>query len=136
MARRAVVTGASSGIRAATVQALRARGWDVVGVARREDRLRELARETGADVVVGDLTDQRDVDRLRDHLAATGAVHALVNNAGGAIRQDPIETSPVEDWVRMFETNVLATKRVTAALLPLLRASVADGDSAPRTSSP
>ena len=129
MARRAVVTGASSGIGAATVRALRARGWDVVGVARREDRLRELARETGADVVVGDLTDQRDVDRLRDHLAATGAVHALVNNAGGAIGQDPIETSPVEDWVRMFETNVLGTKRVTAALLPLLRASVADGDS-------
>lgn len=136
MARRAVVTGASSGIGAATVRALRARGWDVVGVARREDKLRELAQETGADVVVGDLTDRADVDRLRDHLAATGPVHALVNNAGGAFGQDPIETSPVEDWQRMYEVNVIATKRVTAALLPLLRASIdtsADGDSAVRS---
>lgn len=126
MARRAVVTGASSGIGAATVRELRGRGWDVVGVARREDRLRELAEETGADVVAADLTDQSDVDRLRDHLAATGPVHALVNNAGGAYGQEPIETSPIEDWVTMFEVNVLATKRVTAALLPLLRAAVAD----------
>lgn len=127
LVRRAVVTGASSGIGAATVRALRARGWEVVGVARRADRLAELANETGADVVVGDLTDQADVDALRDHLAATGPVHALVNNAGGAYGLDPVETAPVEDWVRMFEVNVIATKRVTSALLPLLRASVPDG---------
>ena len=67
---RAVVTGASSGIGEATVRAFRAAGWDVVGVARREDRLRALAEETGASVFVADLTDQADVDALRDHLAA------------------------------------------------------------------
>lgn len=120
------MTGASSGIGAATVRALRARGWDVVGVARRGDRLRELAQETGADVVVGDLTTQRDVDALRAHLAATGPVHALVNNAGGAYGLDSVEHAPVEDWVRMYEVNVIATKRVTSALLPLLRQSVPD----------
>ena len=65
---RAVVTGASSGIGEATVRAFRAAGWEVVGVARREDRLRALADETGASVFVADLTDQRDVDALRDHL--------------------------------------------------------------------
>jgi NADP-dependent 3-hydroxy acid dehydrogenase YdfG len=129
MTRRAVVTGASSGIGAATVRELRTRGWDVVGVARREDRLQALAQETGADVVVGDLTDQADVDRLRDHLAATGPVHALVNNAGGAYGMDTVEASPVEDWQRMFDSNVIATKRITSALLPLLRASTSDDGS-------
>ncbi len=129
MARRVVVTGASSGIGAATVRALRSAGWDVVGVARRADKLAALAEETGADVVVGDLTDQADVDTLRDHLAATGPVHALVNNAGGAYGLDSVEHAPVEDWVRMFDVNVIATKRVTSALLPLLRASLADPDS-------
>ncbi|MGI9823208.1 SDR family NAD(P)-dependent oxidoreductase [Agromyces sp. Marseille-Q5079] len=118
---RVVVTGASSGIGAATVRAFRAAGWDVLGVARREDRLRELAEETGASVFVADLTVQADVDALRDHVEATGAVHALVNNAGGAKGLDSVEASSVEDWAWMFEVNVLALKRVTSALLPLLR---------------
>lgn len=118
---RVVVTGASSGIGAATVRAFRAAGWDVVGVARREDRLRALAAETGASVFVADLTVQADVDALRDHLEATGPVHALVNNAGGAKGLDTVEGSAVEDWAWMFEVNVLAVKRVISALLPLLR---------------
>lgn len=115
------MTGASSGIGAATVRALRAAGWDVVGVARREDRLRELAAETGASYFVADLTVQADVDALRDHLAATGEVHSLVNNAGGAKGLESVEASEVDDWAWMFEVNVLAVKRVTSALLPLLR---------------
>ncbi|GAB2602794.1 SDR family oxidoreductase [Pseudactinotalea suaedae] len=129
MPKRAVITGASSGIGAATVRALRAAGWDVVGVARREDKLAALAQETGADVVVADLTRQQDVETLRDHLAATGPVHALVNNAGGAYGMNTVEASPVEDWVRMLDVNVIATKRVTSALLPLLRDSLSDADS-------
>jgi NADP-dependent 3-hydroxy acid dehydrogenase YdfG len=118
---RAVVTGASSGIGEATLRALRAAGWDVVGVARREERLRALAEETGASVFVADLTSQADVDALRDHLASTGPVHALVNNAGGAKGLDTVEASSIDDWAWMFEVNVLALKRVTSALLPLLR---------------
>jgi NADP-dependent 3-hydroxy acid dehydrogenase YdfG len=118
---RAVVTGASSGIGAATVRALRAAVWEVVGVARREDRLRELEAETGASVFVADLTKQADVDRLRDHLAATGEVHALVNNAGGAKGLASVEESDLDDWRWMLEVNVLGVKRVTSALLPLLR---------------
>src|SRR3954470_24884825 len=123
-ARRVVVTGASSGIGAATVRLFRAHGWDVVGVARRGDRLGALAAETGASVFVADLTQQSDVDALRDHLAGTGPVHALVNNAGGAKGLDSVETSSADDWAWMFEINVLAVKRVTTALLPLLRAAV------------
>lgn len=129
-ARRAVVTGASSGIGAATVRLLRSHGWDVVGVARREEKLRALAKETGASVFVADLTVQEQVDALREHLAATGAVHAVVNNAGGAHGLDSVEDSPVEDWRWMFEINVLAVKRVITALLPLLRRAAAAGSHA------
>lgn len=126
MVARAVVTGASSGIGAATVRLLRERGWDVVGVARREAHLRELSDETGADFFVADLTQQDDVDRLRDFLAATGPIHALINNAGGAHGLDSVEDSTVDDWVWMYEINVIATKRVISALLPLLREGAND----------
>jgi NADP-dependent 3-hydroxy acid dehydrogenase YdfG len=122
--RRVVVTGASSGIGAAAVRLFREHGWDVVGVARRADRLDELAAETGAAVFRADLTVQADVDALRDYLAGSGPVHALVNNAGGAKGLDSVEAAPIEDWAWMFEINVLAVKRVTTALLPLLRSSI------------
>jgi NADP-dependent 3-hydroxy acid dehydrogenase YdfG len=125
--RRVVITGASSGIGAATVRLFRSHGWDVTGVARRADRLEALAAETGADVFVADLTVQADVDALRDHLAQLGPLHALVNNAGGAFGMASVEDSDVDDWVRMYDVNVIAVKRVTSALLPLLRNGAADG---------
>jgi len=128
--RRAVVTGASSGIGAATVRRLRASGWDVVGFARRADRLAALAEQTGAEMVTGDVTREEDVERLRAYLAATGPIHALVNNAGGAYGLDSVENSLIADWQRMFEVNVIGVKRVTSALLPLLRAGVRAGGSA------
>lgn len=120
MTQRAVVTGASSGIGAATVRRLSADGWDVVAVARRTERLQALAAETGAEIVTADLTRAEDVERLRAAVA-DGGVDALVNNAGGAIGSDTVEDSSIDDWQRMFDINVLATKRVTTALLPLLR---------------
>ncbi|MCU1556533.1 MAG: family oxidoreductase [Microbacteriaceae bacterium] len=126
VARRVVVTGASSGIGAATVRLFRAHGWEVVGVARRTDRLAALAAETGAEVFTADLTDQVQVEALRDYLAELGPVHALVNNAGGAFGLASVENSSAEDWSRMFEVNVIAVKRVTSALLPLLRMAAAD----------
>lgn len=123
MQLRAVVTGASSGIGAATVRLLRAKGWDVLAVARRADRLLALAEETGAVPVVADVTDADDVARLAEQARGRGPVHALVNNAGGAIGLDPVATGSVEDWRAMYEVNVLGTLRVTQALLPDLRAS-------------
>ncbi len=128
MNRRAVVTGASSGIGAATVRALRARGWDVVGVARREDRLSALAAETGASAIACDLTDASAVDALVGELERSGPVHALVQVAGGARGTDRIEDASVDDWQWMFDANVLASQRLVAGLLPLLRrAAAADG---------
>ena len=89
--RRAVVTGASSGIGEATVRALRARGWDVVGVARRAERLAALSAETGASTIACDLTDSDSVAALVDELRASGPVHAQVAmSAPGALAAWPV----------------------------------------------
>lgn len=128
MNRRAVVTGASSGIGKATVRALRSRGWDVVGVARREDRLAALVAETGASAIACDLTNEAAVAALVEELDATGPVHALVQVAGGARGTDRVEDGSIADWQWMFDANVLATQRLVSGLLPLLRrAAAADG---------
>lgn len=78
---RAVVTGASTGIGAATARQLVAAGWSVLAVARRADRLETLAAEIGCDVLAADITSDDDVARI---VAAAGPVNALINNAGGA----------------------------------------------------
>src|SRR5947209_2773779 len=82
-------------------------GWDVVAVARREERLRALAEETGCDFVVADLTDAADVDRLAGDVRAGGPLTTLVNNAGGARGLDTVEGGSVDDWRWMFEANVI-----------------------------
>ncbi len=120
---RAVVTGASSGIGAATVRRLRIEGWEVVAVARRADRLAALAAETGAEAFPMDITDEADVARLAAHVEATGGLTSLVNNAGGALGLDRIEDADLDGWRRMYELNVLGTLRITKALLPQLKAS-------------
>lgn len=125
-APRAVVTGASTGIGAATVRSLRAAGWDVVATARRAERLEALAAETACTWVAADLTSDDDVARLAASVLAGGGLTALVNNAGGAVGLDPVERAGVGDWAAMYDMNVLATLRVTQALLPALE--VGGGD--------
>lgn len=120
---RAVVTGASSGIGAATVTQLGALGWVVYAVARREDRLRDLAQRTGAIPVVADITKDDDVAALAAQVQADGPLHSLINNAGGALGTDSVEHADLTQWQTMYETNVLGTLRVTQALLPALRES-------------
>lgn len=124
--RRIVVTGASSGIGAATVELLRAEGHHVVAVARREDRLAEVAERTGATYVVADITSEEDVARLVAEVTADGPVDAVVNNAGGALGADPVGSADLELWRRMYELNVIGTFRVVTAFLPALRE--AEGD--------
>lgn len=121
MTRRAVVTGASSGIGEATARALRATGWDVVAVARRADRLAALEEETGATAYAADLTRQSDLDALTEWLAASGPVDAVLHIAGGARGTERVENGDPDDWRWMFEANVLSAQRLTAALLPQLR---------------
>ncbi len=120
-ARTAVVTGASSGIGAASARALAAAGFRVVCAARRTDRIEELAAEIGGTAVACDVTDRASVAGLAD--AVGGVCHVLVNNAGGAFGSDPVETADPDDWRAMFEVNVIGVLQVTQALLPALRSS-------------
>lgn len=112
---RAVVTGASTGIGAATVRHLIADGWSVLAVARREDRLKALAEETGCDYVAADITSDEDVARI---VEAAGPTHALVNNAGGARGVDRVDAADLDRYRWMYEVNVLGTVRLTKAMLP------------------
>lgn len=121
MQRRVVVTGASSGIGAATVRRFAELGWETVAVARRAEKLEALAAETGSHVVVCDVTDEAQVAALAAEVAATGGATALVNNAGGALGVESVEHASNDDWRRMFEVNVIGLRTVTAALLPVLR---------------
>ena len=114
----AVVTGASSGIGAATARRLAAEGYEVVAAARRRDRLDELAASTpGIRAATLDVTSAESVAELA---ASLGDVAVLVNNAGGALGVEPIERAEPADWQAMFDTNVLGVLRVTQALLPAL----------------
>ncbi|MGC5011367.1 SDR family oxidoreductase [Streptosporangium sp. DT93] len=120
MSGTVVVTGASSGIGAATARRLAKDGYDVVLAARRMDRLRKLAEEIGGRAIHLDVTDRESVAALVSQL---DRCDVLVNNAGGAIGTESVATGDPADWTRNFEINVLGTLHVTQALLPLLRAA-------------
>ena len=124
--KNAVVTGASSGIGAATVRALRASGWNVVAVARRAERLAVLAAETGAIACPADISKHDDVARLHstvtEAFAHHGGVDTVINIAGGARGADPVAQADAQDWDWMYRVNVLGTLNVIKAFLPDLRA--------------
>ena len=119
--RTAVVTGASSGIGAATARRLAEQGWAVVAAARRLDRLGELAAEhPSIRPCALDVTDPRSVEALAD---AAPVVDLLVANAGGAFDLAPLADADVETWARTYDVNVLGTVRAVKALLPALQAA-------------
>jgi NADP-dependent 3-hydroxy acid dehydrogenase YdfG len=122
----AVVTGASSGIGAATARRLAAEGFHVFCAARRADRVEALAAEIGGTPVVCDVTSAGSVAALA---AAVGErLDVLVNNAGGAFGATPVAEADSDDWRAMYEVNVIGLMQVTRALLPaLLEAGRASG---------
>ncbi|MGH3920282.1 MAG: SDR family NAD(P)-dependent oxidoreductase [Pseudonocardiaceae bacterium] len=113
----AVVTGASSGIGAATARALAADGFHVVLGARRVQRCQEIADEIGGTALALDVLDP---DSVAAFAAAIPTARVLVNNAGGALGLDPVLESDEAQWRWMWEANVLGTLRMTRALLPKL----------------
>lgn len=118
--RVAVVTGASSGIGAATFRALAAAGFEVVGAARRLERVEEIAREVGCRALRLDVTDPDSVAELAE---AVPEVSVLVNNAGGALGLEPVAEADEEHWREMYESNVMGVMRMTKALMPALERS-------------
>jgi NADP-dependent 3-hydroxy acid dehydrogenase YdfG len=125
----AIITGASSGIGAATARRLGAEGFHIVAAARRADRLERLVTEItaagGQATAVGcDVTSDESVADLAAAVSdLRGPVTVLVNNAGGARGLDPVEDGAIGDWQWMYDVNVLGTLRVTQAVLPALEAS-------------
>jgi NADP-dependent 3-hydroxy acid dehydrogenase YdfG len=116
----AVVTGASSGIGAATARSLAAAGFHVVLGARRVERCEEIAKEVDGTALPLAVT---DAESVRAFDAAVPEAKLLVNNAGGAKGLEPVADADEDDWRWMWETNVAGTLRLTQAFLPKLRAS-------------
>jgi NADP-dependent 3-hydroxy acid dehydrogenase YdfG len=119
--RTAVVTGASSGIGAATARHLAEAGFHVFCAARRIDRIEALAAEIDGTAVACDVTSEQDVAGLAERVGAR--LDVLVNNAGGAFGSGPVAEASSDDWRRMYEVNVIGLMQVTRALLPALIAS-------------
>ncbi len=120
--RRVLVTGASSGIGAATARLLDARGFEVIATARRMDRLEEMSAGTGITVKHLDVTDHDEIRELAAELAPAG-IDAVVNIAGGATDASSVEDADPESWRKMFEINVIGVQQVIHHFLPLLRES-------------
>jgi NADP-dependent 3-hydroxy acid dehydrogenase YdfG len=116
-----VVTGAGSGIGAATARALAAEGFHVFCAARRTDRIQEIADEIGGTAIACDVTNADNVARLADEVGPR--LDALVNNAGGALGVDHVTAADPDQWRVMYESNVIGTMQVTKALTPALAAS-------------
>lgn len=117
-----VVSGASTGMGAATARALAARGYHVLAGVRRElDG--DAIREHGIEPVLLDITHPEHVRALAERVAADHRpVRALVNNAGISVNA-PVEALPLEEWRRVFDVNLFGHVALTQALLPFLHES-------------
>ena len=120
-----VITGASSGLGAATAQHLAAQGARIVLGARRLDRIQALAREIGAppaSALETDVTDSAQVKRLADAAVALhGRLDVILNNAG-LMPHSPLERAKIDDWDRMIDVNIKGVLYGIAAALPHMRA--------------
>jgi NADP-dependent 3-hydroxy acid dehydrogenase YdfG len=118
--RVVLITGASSGIGAATAVRLAKEGFDVVMGARRIEKMRAIAAPVGAVALPLDVRDRASVEAFA---AQIDRCDVLVNNAGGALGLTPLAEADDAHWRGMWETNVLGLMFVTRALLPKLEAS-------------
>jgi len=117
----AVVTGASSGIGAASARALAKHGYTVVGGARRVDRVKAALGTSGLALEL-DVTERESVDHFVGEVSKRyGHVDVLINNAGGALGLASVADANDDDWTGMWKVNVFGLMLMTRACLPLLR---------------
>ncbi|MFG2674385.1 SDR family oxidoreductase [Streptomyces sp. NPDC048445] len=133
--RTAVITGAASGMGAATARLLAAQGVRVALLARRAERLEELAGKITADggqalAVVADVTDQASVDAAAERVHAAFGRVDLVVNAAGVMLPNPVDQGRTDEWQRMLDTNVSGALRVIRAFTADLVAAAAEGRTA------
>ena len=127
----ALVTGASSGIGAATARMLAAQGAAVALAARRADRLDQLSAEINAAggrtlVIETDVTDSAQAESAVERtVSELGRLDTVINNAG-VMLLGPIENAPLEEWERMIKVNELGVLYVSHAALPHLLKAAAD----------
>ncbi|WP_338699495.1 SDR family oxidoreductase [Streptomyces sp. Q6] len=134
-ARTALITGAASGMGEATARLLAAHGARVALLARRADRLTELAAKIEADggralVVPADLTDQASVDAAAERVHTAFGPVDLVVNAAGVMLPNPVTDGRADEWQRMLDTNVTGALRVIRAFVPDLTAAARAGRTA------
>ena len=116
----AVVTGASSGIGAATAKLLADNGFHVIAVARRSDRLKKLAEShTNIEYLTIDVTSDLDVEKLSKHLEGK-PVEVLVCNAGGAFEFDPVVAGDADLWLKTYDVNVVGSVRCIKGIVPIM----------------
>lgn len=124
MTLTALITGATSGIGAATVRRFVAEGWKVVGTGRRSDRLESIKRSLPEGMFHGAAFDICHPDATRAALESLPSgfsdIDLLVNNAGLALGTVPAQQADPNDWRTMIETNILALTEITHRLLPKL----------------
>ncbi|OUT72239.1 MAG: NAD(P)-dependent oxidoreductase [Crocinitomicaceae bacterium TMED16] len=129
MASFILITGASSGFGAATAKLFAAKGYGLVLMARRKDKLdalvQELPENIEAHVLAADVRDEEVVTNAINSLPkyVKTALSILVNNAGLAVGKGPIDKGFIEDWDRMVDTNVKGLLYVSRAVIPLLKAN-------------
>lgn len=133
--RTAVITGAASGMGNATARLLAAQGVRVALLARREDRLTELAGKITAEggqalVVVTDVTDQASVDAAAERVRTEFGPVDLVVNAAGVMLPNPVDAGRADEWQRMLDTNVTGVLRIIRAFTADLVAAAAGGRTA------
>lgn len=129
MASFILITGASSGFGAATAKLFALKGYGLVLMARRKDKLealvQELPKNIEAHILVADIRDEvlvtDAINSLPEHVKT--ALSILVNNAGLAVGKGPIDNGLIEDWDRMIDTNVKGLLYVSSAVIPLLKAN-------------
>ncbi|WP_201586843.1 SDR family NAD(P)-dependent oxidoreductase [Psychrobacter jeotgali] len=118
-----LITGASAGFGKALAERLVAQGHQVIGCARRLDKLNEMAETLGELFlpVVMDVSDTESIPQVMANLPKSfSQIDVLVNNAGLALGTEPAQKSELDDWMQMVNTNIKGLMALTHAVLPAM----------------